>query len=203
MRIALLVPAFTCLLCASTSGDKPIKGAALTWRPTHPLSESLGTLNLTPYTGVKIAFKGLSDQRKVKDLVGENQEHDEPIPVTTRNDVSAFIAEHLLDLLRESGLPMVDKADPAQVVISGEVMQFFVAERNTYDGVCQLVIQVEAKGKVLWRGSVMGHATRWGRSMKLENYCEALSNSVMECVTNLLKDPAFLKALAEGGASAP
>lgn len=194
MRI--LVFLFIPALLASAPSDSPIKGAALTWRPTFRLSESLGSVNLTPFQDQRIALKGLIDARKVKDLIGENLEKDEPRPVTTRDDVAAFITDHAAQILREAGLPLVGKAEEASVLLTGEVVRFHVAERNTYDADCHLVLQLERDGKVLWRGSILGHATRFGRSMKLENYCEALSNSLLDALSILLKDQAFLQALA-------
>jgi hypothetical protein len=201
MRTSLLLPALICTTLVASPSDKAIRGAALSWQPTFRLSESLGSLNLTPFAGLKIAVKPLVDQRKTKDLLGENLEKGDPIPVTTKDDVSAFITAHATELMREAGLPLSDKAEGASVVLSGEVLRFHVAERNTYDADCQLLLQLEANGKVIWKGSILGHATRWGRSLKLENYCEALSNSLTDAISNLLKDPAFLKALADHGST--
>lgn len=201
MRKALVLPALLCATLVAAPSDKAIRGAALSWQPTFRLSESLGSINLTPFGNLKLTIKDLTDNRKVKDLVGENLEKGEPIPVTTKDDVSTFITSHATDLIREAGLPLTDKAEGSTLVLSGEVLRFHVAERNTYDADCQLMLQLEAKGKVIWRGSILGHATRWGRSLKLENYCEALSNSLTEAVSNLLKDPAFLKALADHGSA--
>jgi hypothetical protein len=55
---------------------------------------------------------------------------------------------------------------------------------------------VDAGGKPVWRGTVMGEATRWGRSYKLENYYEAISDSLLDAVGKSLKSDPYLKALA-------
>jgi hypothetical protein len=50
-------------------------------------------------------------------------------------------------------------------------------------------------GRTLWSGLASGDATRFGRSYKLENYYEVLSDAVVNTVSSMLESAEFKKAL--------
>jgi hypothetical protein len=52
-------------------------------------------------------------------------------------------------------------------------------------------------GKTLWSGVASGDATRFGRSYKLENYYEVLSDAIVNTASSMLQSPEFQKALSE------
>ncbi|HJU84440.1 MAG TPA: hypothetical protein VJ600_09535 [Holophagaceae bacterium] len=192
IRPALVLP-FAAL--AAFAGDQAMVGS-LEWRPTSTLAESIGALNLLPLEGARIWVEPFTDNRADKDLLGENQERPETLVVKTRDDVAAFLCGHTAQLFKDAGLPMAAKADVATTVVTAEVMRYKVIEKDTYKGELNLMLQVRVGGKLLWKGVAMGEATRWGRSFKMENYQEVLSDCLIDAVGKVLKSPAFLHALA-------
>jgi hypothetical protein len=198
MRIRPLHRPALILLAAATAfaADRPLANVRLAWKPTNKLADSLSTLNLLPYAQVRIAVLPFTDARKDKTLIGENVEGEQPKPVTTQDDVAAFLTERTRLIFREAGLPITEKAEEAQVTLSAEVLNFKVTEGGTYQGEVSLLVSVKAQGQEIWRGTLLGNATRWGRSYKLENYQEAYCNSLLEALANGLKNEGFLKALA-------
>ena len=195
---ALSRPAALMLLAAplAHAADKGMNGVALVWKPTSTLAESMGALNLLPLSGAKVWIAPFADTREDKARFAVNEEKDEPRPITTKDDVAAFLGAHAKDLYREAGLSLAATEAEATVIVKVEVLRCLVTEKDTYKGELNLVIQVEAHGKPLWRGTVLGEATRWGRSYKLENYYEAISDSLMDAVGKSLKSDSFLAALA-------
>jgi hypothetical protein len=63
-------------------------------------------------------------------------------------------------------------------------------------GEFRAMLQVHSGDKLLWKGLAVGRATRFGRSYKLENYHEVLSDSLVEAVSRLLSDQVFVSVLA-------
>ncbi len=163
----------------------------LQWKPTSELK--LGAVQM-PQTSVE--FQTFQDARGDKEAIGENREDDaHPKPVTTRDDVGAFVSTHMRGLFDRAGLKTVDSN--GAVTIRGEVRQFFVRETGTYKGeVAVHVTLVGRDGKVLWSGVASGEATRFGRSYKLENYEEVLADALVNTVSSMLQSAQFQKALA-------
>jgi YajG family uncharacterized lipoprotein len=165
----------------------------LRWRATSDLQ--LGTMEMSQ---APIQVETFQDARANAEVVGENREDDVPKPVTTSDDVGAFVSRHLRDLLDKGGLKTVD-SDGA-VIIKGEVKQFFVRETSTYKSTVTLHLTVMSRdGQTLWSGTASGDATRFGRSYKLENYYEVLSDALVNTVSSMLQSPDFQKALSGRG----
>jgi hypothetical protein len=189
------------LLCAGLmpgllAADGPTIDTPLVWRPTSKLLEATGTLNLTPFAGKKIVFLPITDTRKDKTVIGENREKSYTRYVSTTEDVPAYLTKQLIEQMKDLGLPVVDKPAGAGPVVSCELVRFSVIETGTYQGELRLIIQVRSGDKIVWRGVVAGKATRFGRSYKLENYHEVLSDTVMDVLTRLLSDEVFMSVLA-------
>jgi hypothetical protein len=161
----------------------------LRWRATSDLK--LGTVEMSQ---TPIQVETFQDTRANPGAIGENREDEVPKPVTTSDDVGAFVSKHLRDLLDKGGLKTVD-SDGA-VIIKGEVKQFFVRETSTYKSTVTLHLTVVSRdGQTLWSGTASGDATRFGRSYKLENYYEVLSDALVNTVSSMLQSPDFQKAL--------
>jgi hypothetical protein len=161
----------------------------LVWRPTSTLR--LGTTQMTVSPVTIAAF---TDGRDNKAAIGENREDSEPKPVTTSDDVGAFVSTHIRELFNQAGIKTVE--NNAGVTIHGEVKQFFVRERDTYNS--EVAIQLtltDQNGKTLWHGLASGEATRFGRSYKAENYYEVLSDAVVNTVSSMLQAAEIQKAL--------
>jgi hypothetical protein len=163
----------------------------LQWRPTSELS--LGAQEMSQ---VPIQFDLFQDVRVNKEAIGENREDDQPKPVTTTDDVGAFVSTHMRELFDRGGLKTVDSN--GAVIIRGEVRQFFVRETSTYKSEVAVHLTVVGNdGKTLWSGIASGAATRFGRSYKLENYYEVLSDALVNTASSMLQSPEFQKALSQ------
>jgi len=181
---------------ALSAADGPSFGLSLQWRPTSPLSETAERIDLTPFANVKVVLKPLVDQRKDKTFVGENREKGYSRYVTTTDDVSTFVTSHLLELMKETGLPVTDKAEGANLVLTGELLSYVVTENQTYKGELRLLLEIHSNGKSVWRGLVVGRNSRFGRSYKPENYQEVLSDVLVEAASRMLTDQTFLRVLS-------
>ena len=174
---------------AALAKPRLLENIPLQWKPTSPLSSGV-----VQSTSVKVSFAPLKDMRQNRELIAENREDDTPKPVTTKDDVGAFVTTHMREIFDRNGIMTVDSGGDA--VVSGEVRQFFVEETGTYQGQIALHVTVQSPaGKVLWEGNASGTNSRFGRSYKAENYYETLSDSLIDATTNLLKDPEFMRSL--------
>jgi hypothetical protein len=197
----LLFAAASCallILCgAAASRAASLENVPLRWKPTSTLAE-MGVVDLSGAVGTtKIRIDALVDTRQNPSLVAENREKADKVrQMTTSSDVAAFVTEHMKDTLRRAGLNIVD--DGAEVVLSGEIRQFFVTEVNTYGGELSIMVHLKnTAGKELWTGVVAGDSTCWGRSYSAENYYETMSDMLLRGAFNLLSNPGFREALGK------
>jgi len=162
----------------------------LQWKPTSELASGTTDMDATP-----IRFESFQDVRNDKEKVGENLEDAQPKAVTTTDDVGAFVSSHMRDLFDRAGLKIVDS--DAAVTIKGEVRQFFAKETSTYNSQVEVQLTLlDRDGNTIWKGLASGEATRFGRSYKIENYYEVLSDAVVNTVSSLLRSTEFRKALS-------
>jgi hypothetical protein len=187
LRISILLLAIS--LSAQVSAAL-LQNVPLQWRPTSELQ--LGTVQMTQ---TPIQFEVFQDTRDNRQAIGENQEDDKPKPVTTRDDVGAFVSKHMRELFQRAGINTVD-SDGA-VIIKGEIRQFFARESSTYQSEVAVKLTVVSRdGRTLWSGLASGDATRFGRSYKVENYYEVLSDAVVNTVSSMLGSTQFQAALS-------
>jgi Uncharacterized lipoprotein len=175
-----------------TTFSKPalLEHVPLEWRPTSNLK-----LGATQMATATVTIGSFTDARANKQSIGENAEDPEPRPVTTTDDVGAFVGVHIRQLFDEAGIKTVD--GNGAVTIKGEVTKFFVREGNTYQSEVMLQIVVtNTDGKILWKGLASGEATRFGRSYKVENYYEVLSDALVNTVSSMLQAAEFQRALS-------
>jgi hypothetical protein len=189
MRVTLLV-----MLLAMTAGAyakaKLLEHVPLQWKPTSELR-----LGATQMPQAPIQFETFQDVRDDKEAIGENREEDTPKPVTTADDVGTFVGSHVRELFDKAGLKTVDSH--GAVTIKGEVRQFFARETTTYKAMVAIHMTVVGRdGVTLWSGIASGDATRFGRSYKLENFEEVLSDAVVNAVSSMLQSADFQKALS-------
>jgi len=167
---------FACLLLsgAAFARDDVLQNVPLKWSPTSTLAE-IGPLDVSG--------------------VAENQEKTDHVrPVTTSSDVAAFLVDHLKETLQHAGVTIVDGG--ADVTITGEIRQFFVTETSMYRGEVSVLLHVKnSAGKEIWTGVIGGAAERFGRSYRLDNYQETMSDMVLHAAYNLLASPGFREAL--------
>jgi len=173
-----------------------LKDVNLKFKPTSSLSD-YDNLDLSGLSSVSISFGNFSDERENKELIGENREDEEKgkiLPVTTATPVTEFLKEAFLKLFKDIGLKV---SEGSSKTIDFKVVKFFVEEKNLYKAEVWLDIQIKKDGKILWEDRIMGSAKRFGRSYKLDNYLEALSDAVIDCFASLFQNGKFTKALKE------
>jgi uncharacterized lipoprotein YajG len=180
------------------AGQRPHEGIPLVWKPTSSLN--VGVIPLNDFSKVTLTVRPFADTRTDKQSIGKNIEHLPAIqPVTTRDNVAAFCTEHFKEILKRQGLKVSNNGN---VVLSGEVVEFFVTEENTYDArVAIKLMATDASGKVLWEGMIGGDSHRFGRSYSLENYYETLSDALIDGVQHLLQGSNFSSSIRGAGKS--
>lgn len=206
MRLPSLGPLFCIAILGSTllsAADNPTLSTALVWKPTSALLSGSAPVNLTPFIKQKVVVMPLADKRAERDRVGENIEKSYSRYVATSDDIAAYVTRQLTALFAQCGLPASTEAEGATVVVSGELQRFYVTENSTYMGEFRALLQVESGGKLLWKGLATGENSRFGRSYKLENYHETLSDAFLDAVSRLLSDRDFMTALANRPTPAP
>lgn len=180
-----------------SAADKPkpdkLENIPLVWKPTTSLG-SMGSVDLTDLEEAKLQVDRLADNRENRGLIGQNIEKT-PRNVTTPDDVSAFVTDHMKSLISRVGIDVVDSGGTA--MLKGEIKQFFVDETEIYKGDVRLRLTLtNPAGEILWTGTTRGAAIRFGRSYRAENYYETLSDSLIEATYHLVQDADFRKALA-------
>ncbi len=189
MRALLFVVLLTATLGAYAK-TRLLEHVPLQWKATSELNFGTMKMTLAP-----VQFETFQDVRDNKEAIGENREDAKPKPVTTNEDVGAFVGIHMRELFERAGLKTVDSN--GEVMIKGEVKQFFVSETSTYKSEVVVHLTVVGRdGQTLWSGLASGDATRFGRSYKLENYYEVLSDAIVNTVSSMLQSPELQRALA-------
>jgi hypothetical protein len=192
LRGAVLVAVLGLGLSAPALAQKTLEGVPLVWKPTNR-KDSGGVVNLSELVNVKIQVQGFADTRSDKAKFGESREGKAPKPVTTAGNVAEFCTENFRNALKQYGLTVVPTG--GDVVVGGEILEFMVIETNTYKGEVRLKLTVNRGGKTAWAGVASGTSSRWGRSYKIENYYETISDSLLDATTNAVRDEGFRKAL--------
>lgn len=182
------------VMFATYAAAAMLEHVPLQWKPTSDLK--LGAAQEPP---TAIQFEAFKDVRQRPELIGENREDADKgqvKPVTTSDDVGAFVSTHMRDLFKQAGLNTVDSN--GGVIIKGEVKQFFARETSTYRAEVSVHITIiGSNGATLWSGIATGDAKRFGRSYVLENYYEVLSDAVVNTVSSMLQSAEIQKALGQ------
>jgi hypothetical protein len=187
-------------------GISQLNDVSLVWTPTNAI-EPPGLVTIPPGASVapgammsatlRISVKALTDIRPDPKRIGQNLESTSKgcvFPVTTKDDAAAWTTDRLRFVLGRMGFDAVEQG--SDVAISGELRKFFVSEDNVYSGAIGLRLDVTKADKIIWSGLVMGSNTRFGRSYKLENYQETLSDCVIDAVEHLAEDASFVRAVS-------
>jgi hypothetical protein len=171
--------------------SKLLEHVPLKWKATSSLALPFAAIPPT-----SLQFETFKDTRTNPELIAQNSEDESKVkPVTTSDDVGAFVSTHMRDLFKQAGYNVVESG--GNIVVHGEVTQFFVRETGTYQSeVAVHLTLMSANGTKLWSGVAPGDASRFGRSYKLENYYEVLSDAIVGATSSMIRSPEFAKALA-------
>ncbi len=199
LALLAVVAASVVLAAPALARKRPLIDIPLVWKPTDEIGD-FGVVDLTRLAKVKLRVEPFTDSRDNPKLIAKNVEDADQgriLEVTTRDDVGAWVADHMAWSLRQFGVDTTDKG--GTVVLKGEVLRFFVTESHTYDSDVGVKVTLETPGgKTLWTGLTSGSATRFGRSYKAENYYEVLSDALLEASHDLLTSSGFREALERG-----
>jgi hypothetical protein len=197
----LMLSIALCCIALPAHAKQLLHNIELDWRPTSKTVVGGGKPALA---GMTIQLGKFGDARANRSLIGENREEADEgtvLPVSTVTDVPAWVTQHLKEVLQRNGVTVVESG--AAVVLDGDVQRFFVEETNNYRADIVLHLRVrDAGGAVLWETNLSANAARFGRSYTKENYCEALSDSLVSLAHALLNHGQLRAALA-GGAPRP
>ena len=185
--------------------SKPMVDVPLAWKPTSTIQDfRLQPIDLNQLRGIRIAIAPFTSSCSDSALIGENREDEaHPKTVRTKADVPAFVTDQFNEVMKEMGLPLADKAGPANLQLKGEIINFKVIERNTYVGDIRIKLTLSKDSEIAWEGLATGQAKRFGRSYKLENYQEVLSDSLLEAIARVASSPAFLEGMTGRRSAAP
>ena len=199
IRILLLSILFFSGAALAHDDDKPLTDIPLVWAPSNSLADMDDPKpDLSPIMDVKLQIEKFKDARQNPTAIGENREDSDkpPKPVTTKDDVGAWVSDNLRSVLQKAGLNIVESG--GQVVVGGEIRVLFSTETSRYNTDVTLRITAHnAAGKVIWSGIALGHDSHFGRSYKAENYYQNLSDGVMDALHNLLTNKDFMAAVAK------
>ena len=192
MRRRLLLVLALLVGCASAPYN--LDNVTLVWMPEkHPRASAGAASEAFLKTKIKVA--PMTDSRENPKLIGEDREKTPARPVTTKDDVAAFVTDQFKTLLTGAGLTVVDGGENA--VIKGEIQRFFVTETEDYVGNVTLhITAADPAGKTLWDGVTSGESSRVGRSYHADNYYQSLSDALSVATSHLLQDSGFQAAVA-------
>lgn len=184
---------------SSAKSDKAITELAnipLAWKPTETIS-SFQAIDLTAYQNVTLMVKPFNDVRKRPSEIGRNVEKrisDTGLPVTTKDNVAAWLTENFMRVCRDFDIDVAKNA--GNVSLEADIVKFFVTEEATYQADVALKVRLKSKsGDVVWEGLVSASSSNFGKSYNAENYYEGLSNSTIIAVHDLLANEQFQQAV--------
>ena len=111
---AILATLSLSIALTASSKTKLLEHIPLQWQPTSTLR--LGTTEMTAST---VTIAPFTDGRDNKEVIGENREGGIAKPVTTTDDVGAFVSTNIRRLFDQAGVKTVDSN--GEVIIKGEV----------------------------------------------------------------------------------
>jgi hypothetical protein len=194
-RFALAVFA-TCMSLgnfATVNAADKLEGISLAWMPTSPMSER-APVDLKGLEGFKLQIDPFSDKRQDPAFIGRNTNKIPFRKVTTNEDVARFVTYQVKLLMSGLGLKVVESG--GDVILNGEIRNFFVEEGNRYNAEVEMQATfTDANGKILWGVATTGTSSRFGISYKADNYYEVLSDALIGATHQLVQNPGFRKTL--------
>ena len=175
------------LFLGMAQASVPLTDVELRWKATTDMKE-FTKLNLEKLLEHKFKIVDFKDNRTAPlSRVGMNTENEkQPLPVDTKSNVADFVTDSFSSVLKKSGFDLVKTGE--DLTLSADINDFMVTETNTYMGNLTLRVRISQGQKVIWQGVVTGTSSRFGRSYKLDNYLEVMSDSIIDATLNLLKN---------------
>jgi hypothetical protein len=189
--ISLLAAGLLELGCAGAREEH--RDVPLVW-VTDQESPVTGMVNYAPHRFKILPF---TDSRPDKSVIGINtKDPAKPLKVTTKDDVDAWSLDRFAYVLKRQGLEIVESGETH--TIQGEILKLLVTEEGLFNGDVEFSVTVKnARGEVAWHGAVAGRSKRMGRTYKLENYYETITNAFEQAAAQLATNPGFVASLAK------
>ncbi len=173
-----------------------LKDVTLRYKPTSTFAD-YPDLNLSGLSNIKIKLGDFIDERENVKLIGENREDEDEgkiLPVTTKSSVPDFLKETFGILFKDLGIGI---SESSNIIFNLNIKKFMVIETNLYRAEVSFNVSLLKNGNLVYDENVRGSAKRFGRSYKLDNYLESLSDAILDAFASLFKNERFLKALKE------
>ena len=169
----------------------------LRFRPTARLDlNAFG--NAAPRTPVYLA--DVRDARLSRDRIGIIRVGDTKSSVfPVGREPTQFVGLVVKDLLRRSGLTVVDDRTDAALVVLAELNEFWARETTTYGARVRVTVTVQDRvGTTIWKGQIAGAARRPGPSLDSDDYQQVFSDASLELVERLVREQGFRDVLYSG-----
>lgn len=169
---------------------------ALKYVPTEA-EEVLEKRGVVPVGGPPFEIATATDARPDHlDIIGRNIEKKAVANVFALSPVASWVTQVLETSFRDWGTP---SAPGSELVLVPEILKLFVVEEHTYKAEVTIKFRLQRRdGTEIWAGVVGGAASRFGRSLKEENYQEVLSDALLSCISKFWVDASFRDAWARG-----
>lgn len=159
--------------------------------PTEPLRDhapEIGSLRL-PAVGT------VTDVREgERAVIGANQEKPASVVVRSSTLVEEF-AQNGLESIVAAWAQSRPRND--SLILTARILRFQVIETNRYRGELELAFELSERGGVtVWKGTGSGTSSRFGRSLKPDNYSEAASDALKQVLVRVFSDSSFREALS-------
>lgn len=201
-RPLLLLPALAVVLALpAAAAPSPDLVVTLKFIPTEP-EEVLEQRGVVAVGGGPFEILVVSDGRPDKDdVIGRNIEKGANVPIRARTPVTSWLTQVLSSSFAGWGTPSTPGAG---LVVEPELIKLFVVEEHTYKAEVTMKFRLKRRdGTEIWAGIVGGAASRFGRSLKEENYQEVLSDALLSCISKFWADPGFRETWAKGASPEP
>lgn len=202
LSVPTAIAVLVCLVSAlPMSGRISELHVSLAFVPTDA-EEVLEKRGVVPDGGPPFEILPAVDVRQGRrDDIGENRENRAPVRIWSSTNVAAWITMTLTDTFRDWGTPSVAGSP---LVLKPEIVKLFVIEEHTYQAEAVLKFTLRRRdGTEIWSGVAGGSASRFGRSLKADNYREVISDALFSCYSKLWVDPGFREAWRRAAAPAP
>jgi hypothetical protein len=188
---------FVVMLAASRvlAAAEKLMTVPMKWTPNDP-PPTVAPIDLTGGGVYPLRIDPVVDRREKGRVIGEHPDgKNKTIPVVTNDDVGVFLTAQVKALLSRFGVEQT--SDPsASRIMRLEVVDFWVIDAGHYQATTRMkTALVDGADREIWSAIVTGTGENGGRSLKLINYQEVLSNAIQSFVGNLLQADAFRKAL--------
>jgi hypothetical protein len=165
----------------------------LKWTPIPKENLRPPTIDITGGL-LTVRFEPVADKREQGRQIGENTEGKTPVPIVTDSNVATFLDQCITGQMRALGLSVVK--DKPERVVALELIDLWASESSGYRCTIRLKVQVRtADGQEIWTGLVGGTGENYGRSLRVANYQETISNAILDWVYALAREPKFNLAL--------